>query len=389
MGRLSVYLPPFAGDYSGVCSALFDLNCLIVLCDAKCCTKNYIDYDEPRWSREATTTLCARLTTLEVTLGDDRWLIDQTVEAAETRRPEFIAMLGSPVPAIVGMDMAGIAREVEERTGISSFGFATTGFSSYRKGVEMALHTIYRHFVDRNKERCPGTVNILGATPLDLGAVGNDRALREAVERAGFLVKSVFLMGSSLEQLREAGAAEVNLVVSAAGLSLAREMERELQIPYAAWVPLGGEGAENLGKRLRRAAETGISQEPEESEPSEGSGEILMVGDLVLVNSLRQALRARGCVRPIRTGSFFVSDADKLLPGDFNLQKEADLIGLLRSGRFTTLVGDPLLAGIPDSGRLKFFSLPHPAVSGCLHWDEVRLLTGWEMDRWMETILRD
>ena len=37
MGKLSIYLPPFAGDYSGVCSALYDFNCLIVLCDASCC----------------------------------------------------------------------------------------------------------------------------------------------------------------------------------------------------------------------------------------------------------------------------------------------------------------------------------------------------------------
>ena len=83
MGRLSIYIPPFAGDYSGVCSALYDFNCLIVLCDANCCTKNYIDYDEPRWSRGKTTTLCAQLRTMEVTLGDDSRILRQTAEAAQ------------------------------------------------------------------------------------------------------------------------------------------------------------------------------------------------------------------------------------------------------------------------------------------------------------------
>ena len=82
MGRLSVYLSPFAGDYSGACAALFDFNCLIILCDAACCTKNYVDYDEPRWSRRKTTTLCAQLRTLEVTLGDDERLLRQAAEAA-------------------------------------------------------------------------------------------------------------------------------------------------------------------------------------------------------------------------------------------------------------------------------------------------------------------
>lgn len=94
MGKLSIYLPPFAGDYAGACSALFDFSCLIVLCDAACCTKNYIDYDEPRWSRDKTTTLCAQLRTLEVTLGDDRRILRQAAEAAQAQRPDFVARRG-------------------------------------------------------------------------------------------------------------------------------------------------------------------------------------------------------------------------------------------------------------------------------------------------------
>ena len=113
MGRLSIYIPPFAGDYSGVCSALYDFNCLIVLCDANCCTKNYIDYDEPRWSRGKTTTLCAQLRTMEVTLGDDSRILRQTAEAAQALKPDFIALLGSPVPAVIGMDLAGTCNHIE------------------------------------------------------------------------------------------------------------------------------------------------------------------------------------------------------------------------------------------------------------------------------------
>ena len=63
MARLSLFLPSFAADYSGVCSCLFDLDALVVVADAACCTRNYIDYDEPRWSRGKTTTLCAQLRT--------------------------------------------------------------------------------------------------------------------------------------------------------------------------------------------------------------------------------------------------------------------------------------------------------------------------------------
>ena len=42
-------------------------------------------------------------------------------------------------------------------------------------------------------------------------------------------------------------------------------------------------------------------------------------------------------------------------------------------------MGDPLLARIPAATPLEFLPLPHPAVSGRLHWDEVPLLTGGAM----------
>lgn len=48
MARLSLFLPPPAGDYSGAAGVLFGLDCLVVLVDAGCCTRNYTEYDEPR-----------------------------------------------------------------------------------------------------------------------------------------------------------------------------------------------------------------------------------------------------------------------------------------------------------------------------------------------------
>ena len=48
MARLSVYLPPFAGDYAGTSSVLFGLDCLVVVIDAGCCTRNYTEYSPHR-----------------------------------------------------------------------------------------------------------------------------------------------------------------------------------------------------------------------------------------------------------------------------------------------------------------------------------------------------
>lgn len=154
MARLSLYLPSFAADYSGVCSCLFDLDFLVVINDAACCTRNYIDYDEPRWSRDKATALCAKLRTMDVVMGDEAKTLAKVKAAAREMRPCGIALLGSPVPAITGMDMDGMAREVEDATGIPSLGFPTTGFSTYERGVGLALRGLPGEIRRHGRLRC-------------------------------------------------------------------------------------------------------------------------------------------------------------------------------------------------------------------------------------------
>ncbi len=380
MGRLSIYLPPFAGDYSGACSALFEFRCLIVLCDAACCTKNYIDYDEPRWSRTKTTTLCAQLRTIEAVLGDDQRILDQTVEAAAAAHPEFIALLGSPVPAVIGMDLPGMAKEVEERTGIPAFGFETTGFSSYHRGVEEAMLALFRRLGGQAESVGQNTVNLLGMTPLDLGAVGNEKLLRRALEREGYTVLCSYLMDGGLESVRQSAGASVNLVVTASGLPLAREMERVLGIPYVVGMPVGPAGVKQTVIQLKQAAEQGTRPPRKDLTAAGEDDSILIVGDQVIAHSLRLALRDLGCARPITAGSFFAMDPALMAEGDLILREERDLIQAVQSGKYTTLIGDPLLKRIPQGTGMEWIPLAHPAVSGQFGWKQVPRFSEMEME---------
>jgi len=49
MKGLFKFLAPFAPDYSGAVSVLFELGGMIVVYDAGGCTGNICGYDEPRW----------------------------------------------------------------------------------------------------------------------------------------------------------------------------------------------------------------------------------------------------------------------------------------------------------------------------------------------------
>ncbi|WP_035243431.1 nitrogenase component 1 [Desulfitobacterium hafniense] len=397
MERLAVYLPPFASDYSGVCSALYELNCLIIIDDASCCTRNYVTYDEPRWTESTRSTFGSNLRTIEAVLGDEERLISQTIEAAEKLKPEFIALLGSPVPAIIGRDMKGIAREIEARSGFAALGFATTGFSYYNKGISAAHLRLLQRFAVPGIPTAAGHVNILGLTPLDFSANDNSRDLIRLLEDNGFRVNVSFWMQTGLDQVRRAPAAEVNLVVSQSGWAAAQYLYKNYGIPYVAAAPLGirhsrmvlealGQTMADKQNRIIKDAKTGtgaawLAAGEDGAWPAAGTGALLIIGDQVMANSLRAALRQADCRQDITVASFFDLEPELALPGDLLLKSEKQLIKLLRSGAYTRLMADPLILSIPAAAGLKGHSLPHPAISSLLHWQDVPLFLGEEFEK--------
>lgn len=368
MKNLSIWLPPFSGDYSGACSALFDFNALIILNDAACCTRNYVEYEEPRWTRSKKTTFCSQLRTVDAVLGNDERVLAQAEEAANQLHPDFVALLGSPVPAVIGMDLAGMACELEGRLGLPCFGLNTTGFEGYHTGVSMTLTALLRRF-GQTGETVPGGVNLLGMTPLDFSANENAARIRAVLESGGFSVLWSAAMGTTLEQVRQAGRAQANLVLSWSGLAAAKEMEKAWGIPYVAGVPVGAEGTKALLDLLEETLRDGRSRVL--SAPAEGERPILIVAEQVLGNSLRAALRVGGCRRGITVASFFGWEKAWAQPGDVHLRGEAELEQLLSVGGFSALIGDPLFSLLPGAGNVTPHPLAHPAVSSSLHWNEV------------------
>ena len=391
MPHLSLYLPSFAADYSGVCSCLFDLNFLVVINDAACCTRNYIDYDEPRWSRTKTTALCSQLRTMDVIMGDEAKVIAKVSKAARELRPRGIALLGSPVTAITGMDMNGMACELEDETGIPSIGFATTGFSSYDRGIDLAHRGLLEKFCSFSNSRdvksevaaanaCEGgscAVNVLGMTPLDYGAKGTDKDVNMCLEQAGFTPGSSWCMGLTLESIAMTPSSAVNLVVSSGALRVAEDMEHRFGIPFVVGLPCAGHQSEIVIAALREAAAGGGSRyafaSPNDNACSNGKrGErMLIVGDWVCAASVRSAFRLAGWEGIIAIASFFGPLPRFAESGDTALSEDRQLAELLARGSFSVVVGDPLLERIPGVNGMNHVRLVHPAVSSNLFGEEV------------------
>ena len=382
MEQLWITLPALAPDYSGVCSAMFDLGGICVIHDASGCTGNYTGYDEPRWYGSSSKIFCSGLREIDAVLGRDDKLIDNVIKAGDLINPTMYTVIGSPVPMVIGSDMKGIAYEIEEKTGIPSFGFDTNGLGLYNKGVSMAMCELIRRFAEKKDEKIPRGINILGTTPLDLSANENADDLNEKLESFGFKIVGRMMMGAKILQIQDLAKAEVNLVVTESGMEAAKLLKRKFGIPYVVGMPIGNEidVVEALEKTLKDKEDRVISDDGKE-------GDILIVGEQVLANSIRRAVLNENPEAKVCVGSMFGLNKHIAGEGDLNIAGEESLVELIYSGKYKVLVGDPLMEDLlSDECNVRMVKLPHVALSSKLYWDKAVRLLREEMDHLIKEI---
>ncbi len=116
MKNASTIIPCYAADTSGVCSALYELGGMTVVHDASGCNSTYSTHDEPRWYDIDSMIYISALTEIDAIMGNDERIISDTVAAAADQHPHFIALCGSPMPMMTGVDFDAIAEEIQQRT---------------------------------------------------------------------------------------------------------------------------------------------------------------------------------------------------------------------------------------------------------------------------------
>ena len=268
MARLSLFLPPPAGDYSGAAGVLFGLDCLVVLVDAGCCTRNYTEYDEPRWARRRKTAFSAQLRTLEAVLGDEERIIEQTAEGVHELGVSCVALLGTPVPAVTGMNLPGIACDVEERAGVPVLGIETCGFETYERGASRAFKALVSRFARASEataardEAVPLRVNVLGLTAQDFIGEADMQACLCWLQEAGLKIAFSTAGSYTLDDVAAAGQADASIVAAWSGLAAARELQQRCGVPYVVGKPWCTEDACVLAELVRKAASGETSSGP-------------------------------------------------------------------------------------------------------------------------------
>lgn len=379
--RISIY----SADAFGVCSALYELGGLCVMHDASGCNSTYNTHDEPRWYDFDSMVYISGLSEMEAIMGDDQKFIDDIVYTAKELSPNFIAMAGTPIPTMIGTDFKAIANIIEKETNIPTFGFDTTGMHSYVSGAYKAFEALAKRFLKRNDKESRGEkkesidkesrevkntiikVNILGATPLDFSINKSVEAMVDLLKENNFEVISTWAMGSSLEYIKNAGDADVNLVVSYSGMGAAKYMYENLNIPYVIGTPFGKEFANKVIEDLKEVKSTKENKISYDNRKIDKNAEITIVGESIMSESLAYAI-SKEKNKTVNVISSLETDEKLLLEGDKIAIFEDDIEKCLKNSK--TIIADPLFRPICPLDS-NFISLPHEAFSGRIYRDEI------------------
>lgn len=362
-------IPIYTADVSGVCSALYELGGMTVMHDPSGCNSTYNTHDELRWYDQDSLIFISGLTEIDAIMGNDRKFIDDIEHAAKQLHPKFIALAGSPIPFMNGTDFPAIAHVIETETGIPTFSVPTNGMNDYVYGAGIALEEIAKRFVKNSekqekKESNSHTVNLLGVTPLDFGPQKNVEALKENLQKYGWEVTSSWAMGDDLETLQRSGKAEVNLVVSAVGLRVAKVLWETYKIPYVIGTP-----NEWLAEDISKALEGAVTQQTTSKavyleNRMQADVQITLIGEPVTMGSLAAGIEkhyghSTRVLCPLKECESLIGEKDKVVLGEEAMEEE------LKGAKI--IVADPLYKPICPKDST-FYELAHVAFSGRIYF---------------------
>ena len=342
MRGLRKYLTPFAPDQSGAVSVLYELGGIIVICDAGGCTGNVCGFDEPRWFERKSAVFSAGLRDMDAILGRDDRLVAKLVDAAEKVEAGFAAVIGTPVPAVIGTDYQALKRMCEKKTDLPVLAVITDGMELYDGGERKAYLELFKVFAREKLPEETGRVGILGMTPQDVSDLKAADKLREKFKSQGHQAVC-YGMGDGLDEVKKASSVEKNIVVSPAALECARYLEKTFGTPYEVGYPL----VEELVPDMEYAGK-----------------KILIVQQQVMAGSIRAELRKRGGDGKITVASWFSMEKDLLEEGDVSLKDEEDYMELVEKGRYDVIFADPCMRRMTKDFSGVFVDAVHFAVSG-------------------------
>lgn len=344
MKGLRLVLTPFAPDQSGATGVLYDMGGIIIICDAGGCAGNICGFDEPRWSNHRSAIFSAGLRDMDAILGRDDRLVEKLSMAAKDIEANFVAVIGTPVPAVIATDYKALERMAEKKTGLPVITVEANGMRTYDRGEEEAYLALFKKFVkDKDsinvKEK---RVGVLGAVPMELGSVAEKDMIVNNLKAEGYEEVITYGFGATFEDVLRAGDASLNIAVSPAGIKTAKYLKDTYGTPYEIRMPLGRSIADGIDVKNKK---------------------VLVVHQQVYANAVRDKLLEKGALS-VDVGSYFMMDKELSAEADVRLEEEDDFVVLTTNGKYDIIMADGILKPLIKDFGGDFVNLPHFALSG-------------------------
>jgi nitrogenase molybdenum-iron protein beta chain len=194
----------------------------------------------------------------DVVFGGDGRLREQIENTLKVMDGSIYAVLTSCVTEVIGDDIKSVVADFKAQ-GVPIIGAETGGFrgNSYL-GYDLVLQSLFREFLERGMAKKKKRVNLWGIIPnYDPFWRGNLEEVRLLLEALGLEVNSFFLADDSIEGIRQAGSASLNIVISHVyGLEAAVLFEEIHGTPYVSLpLPVGATATESFLRVVGKAAE--------------------------------------------------------------------------------------------------------------------------------------
>ena len=344
MRGLRKYLTPFAPDQSGAVSVLFELGGIVVICDAGGCTGNVCGFDEPRWFEQKSAIFSAGLRDMDAILGRDDRLVAKLADVVQKIDATFVAVIGTPVPAVIATDYLALKRMSEKKIKLPILIVDTDGMELYDKGEEKAFLELFKTFAVEKYPVDEHKIGVLGMTPQDVSDLAAADKIRDLFQRKYGQKAVCYCMGDGLEEVKKASSVSKNIVVSPAALATAKYLEKTFRTPYEIYYPLVEDLLPDMDYTGKR---------------------ILVVHQQVIADSIRKVLLERGA-EIVQTASWFMMKKELQADEDVILRDEDAYIELVQNGEFDIIFADECMDRMTPKFDGTFVNTRHFAVSGKL-----------------------
>lgn len=180
----------------------------------------------------------------DVVMGDVTRLEDAIVELDESYAPKVIFVVASSVTAVIGTDIKGVCRYMQNEVKAKLVAFEQGGFrGDYSIGLAETYKLLVRNLPKKDVAQEAGVYNIIGASAWRYRMASDIWEVKSLLDEALELrCNACLCCDTSVEELEDMGLAQVNIVLGNEGLAAAKYLQEKFGTPYVYAVSYGYNG---------------------------------------------------------------------------------------------------------------------------------------------------